>query len=79
MNKHDLYVAVIKVADSQGLSNYHTEILCQCYKANVSERECAALMKTSVQLVKMLYMRIAMKLACVQLEKTSASTLALHS
>lgn len=79
MNKHDLYTAVIKVADSQRLSNYHTEILCHCYEANVSERECAALMKTSVQFVKLLYMRITMKMACAQLEKTTASALAMHA
>lgn len=79
MNKHDLYTAVIKVADSQGLSNYHTEVLCHCYAANVSERECAALMKTSVQFVKLLYMRITMKMACAQLEKTTSSALAMHA
>lgn len=78
MNKHDLYAAAIHVADSHGLSNYHAEILCHCYAANVSEKECAALMKTSIQFVKMLYIRIATKMVCAELEKADYSYLALH-
>lgn len=61
MNKHILYQAVVAVADERCLSNHEAEILCSCYAAGVSEKECAALLRKTEEEVHFLYMRIAIK------------------